>query len=266
MRRLARSTLLGALVVFSVSSSSTARAEAADVADAGDADAGSSAVTPDGRSLLREAARKTYEGKLVEARELATTASKRAREAGDSDTADHADELAKSLATRIAHVTFALPAGFADVEVSFDDRAVAPDNITRTFSVDPGIHHVAGRASRDGKSYVFETDITLEDAQSKSIALALVEDPMRELYDELQFCAMMADEHACDRFQKCLDAARVKEDQLACAHERQLARTHACGACSIGRSELDPRALVSCMMIALALCARRAFVARNLRR
>jgi hypothetical protein len=219
---------------------------------------------PEHRMLLRRAAARAYEGKLLDAIQLASSARDAAHDARDAQTEQRADALAKSLTARLAHVTFVLPPDFNDPEVKFDDRTVP--SFTSSYAVDPGIHDVTASAGRGGKHYIFETELTLDDGQSQSIAIVFVEDQMSELYDELQRCAMLVDENACAPFQRCLDNAKTREAQIACGRAAHVERERACRACAIGTRRDDDAPLALLFFPLLAIARRARFLARtNLR-
>ncbi|MGH7294246.1 MAG: hypothetical protein ACRELB_04910, partial [Polyangiaceae bacterium] len=53
-----------------------------------------------------------------------------------------ARERVESLLRRIPHVTFQPSPGLEDLQVTFDDRPVPPNAMTKRFSIDPGDHKV----------------------------------------------------------------------------------------------------------------------------
>ena len=56
----------------------------------------------------------------------------------------------QDLLQRIPHVTFGAPAGATDLHVTFDEREVPTEALTKKFSVDPGKHTVHAEGTLNG--------------------------------------------------------------------------------------------------------------------
>ena len=69
------------------------------------------------------------------------------------------------LLQRIPHVTFAPPPGATDLNVTFDDRAVPTDALTKKFSVDPGTHTVHAEGELNGLPLTFDKEYEVKEAE-----------------------------------------------------------------------------------------------------
>ena len=212
-------------------------------------------ATSPARIKLRQAVSLQYEKHIVDALTRTREALALAKAAGDSATESNATELLHLLEEQVAHVTFKVPRDIEDLQVSFDDRPVPADALTKHFTIDPGGHTVRASGHRAGEENgrAFEQD--LEVAPGESVTVDVILEPVATRISELQICAMLANpDDRCARLEKCHMTAMTNEEHRACDSAANLARSRSCGACEIGRGGPPPRWLP---LFVLAAAARR---------
>ena len=74
---------------------------------------------------------------------------------------------------RIPHVTFQPPAGVADLTVTFDDRPVPKEALTKRFSIDPGKHKAHADGVVNGIPLVFDEEYDVKDAELLTVVITL---------------------------------------------------------------------------------------------
>jgi tetratricopeptide (TPR) repeat protein len=77
------------------------------------------------------------------------------------------------LLPRIAKITFIPPQGVTDLVVTFDDRAIPPDQVGKKFSVDPGKHRVHAHGTQSGTMLAFDKEYEIADGQNLNVAIVL---------------------------------------------------------------------------------------------
>ena len=84
-----------------------------------------------------------------------------------------ARERVQEILARIAHVTFVPPSGVTDLEVTFDDRSVPNDALTRKFSIDPGKHTVHAEGTQGGVPVGFDQTYDVKDGELVTVHIQM---------------------------------------------------------------------------------------------
>jgi tetratricopeptide (TPR) repeat protein len=108
----------------------------------------------------------------------------------------------KELLERIPHVTFVPPAGVTDIRVTFDDRAVPADSLTKKFSVDPGKHKVFAEGRVNGFTSEFEEEYEIKEKELVTVQITL-KPPANDFITPGQIKCMLAAKSQ-EEVQKCL--------------------------------------------------------------
>lgn len=84
-----------------------------------------------------------------------------------------ARERVEQLLRRIPHVTFTVPQGVDNLVVTFDDRPVPINALTRRFSIDPGEHTVHAEGTQNGIPLAVDNKYTVGEGQLLTVPLVL---------------------------------------------------------------------------------------------
>ena len=108
----------------------------------------------------------------------------------------------QDLLARIPHVTFAPPKGATDMQVTFDDRDVPAESLTKKFSIDPG-HHVAHAEGslNAGLPLSFDGEYDVKEGELLTVTITL-SSPSSEYLTPGQL--------------KCMLAAKNQEEVVKC--------------------------------------------------
>jgi hypothetical protein len=82
-------------------------------------------------------------------------------------------ERVEQLLRRIPHVTFVAPQGVDDLVVTFDERPVPINALTRRFSIDPGEHAVHAEGTQNGIPLSVDEKYTVGEGQLLTVPLLL---------------------------------------------------------------------------------------------
>ena len=82
-------------------------------------------------------------------------------------------ERVEQLLRRIPHVTFVPPQGVDDLVVTFDERSVPTNALTKRFSIDPGDHTVHAEATQNGIPLAVDEKYTVGEGQLLTVPLLL---------------------------------------------------------------------------------------------
>ena len=109
----------------------------------------------------------------------------------------------QDLLLRIPHVTFQAPAGATDLQVTFDERDVPTESLTKKFSVDPGKHTVHAEGTLNGGVPLsFDQEYTVNEGELLTIKVALSSPPSEYLTPGQLRCMLQAKSQ--DDVLKCL--------------------------------------------------------------
>jgi hypothetical protein len=84
-----------------------------------------------------------------------------------------ARERVEELLGRIPHVTFVPPAGVTELTVTFDDRPVPQNALTKKFSIDPGKHTVHAEGTQGNIPLTFEETYEVKDGELLTVTITL---------------------------------------------------------------------------------------------
>lgn len=125
------------------------------------------------RTRLLIASCEARAGKLVDA----LKDSRKALEAGlarkDPKVTKAATRRVQELNERIPHVTFAPPTGVDNLQVTFDERPVPNESLTKRFSVDPGKHSVRAEGTVNGLPSSYEEEIQIAEKETFTVRITL---------------------------------------------------------------------------------------------
>jgi hypothetical protein len=158
------------------------------------------------RTRLHLASCEARSGKLVDA----LKDSQRSLEVGiqkkDANVMRIARLRVKELLDRIPHVTFVPPAGVSDLKVTFDERAVPIDALTKKFSVDPGKHKVVAEGTVNGFGAQFEEEYEIKEKDFVQVRITL-----RATSNDFVTAGQI----------KCMLAAKSQEEVQKCLPQNQ---------------------------------------------
>lgn len=154
------------------------------------------------RTRLHLASCEARGGHLVDALKDAQKSLEAGLEKKDANVMKIARVRVKELLDRIPHITFDPPSGVKDLKVTFDDRAVPSEALTKKFSVDPGKHKVVAEGTVNGftSNYEEEFDIKEKDLVTAHITL---KPPANDYITPNQIKCMLAAKSQ-DEVQRCL--------------------------------------------------------------
>lgn len=194
------------------------------------------------RALLEHARREAEQRKLVQALRHSQDALVTAIRERDATTATEARELVKTLIDAMPHVTFVPPSDTKDLKVTFDDRTVPFESLTKKFSVDPGRHVVRAEGTSSGIPSSFEETIEIRAHDFVTVRIVM------QRLDSCMTCASPAQ-------MACLHKAKNQGDVDACL--AQLApseRSGGCRACIVAPAR-DGYGALSGVIVLLPLLA-----------
>jgi hypothetical protein len=116
-----------------------------------------------------------------------------------------ARERVESLLRRIPHVTFAPAPGIDELQVTFDDRPVPSNALTRRFSIDPGDHHVHAEGLQNGIPLTLDQNYTVGEGQLLTVPLVL---------------KSQAPEYLTPGQLKCMLGAKSQDDVIKCLPQK----------------------------------------------
>ncbi len=112
----------------------------------------------------------------------------------------------QDLLLRIPHVTFQPPPGATDVQVTFDERDVPTESLTKKFSVDPGEHSVHAEGTLNGGvPLTFDQKYTVNEGELLTVKVALSSPPS---------------EYLTPGQLRCMLQAKSQEDVLKCLPQK----------------------------------------------
>lgn len=112
----------------------------------------------------------------------------------------------KELLDRIPHVTFVPPPGVPDLRVTFDDRPVPNDALTKKFSVDPGKHKVVAEGTVNGFTATYEEEYDVKEKDFVTVRITL-KPPANDFITPGQIKCMLAAKSQ-EEVQQCLPQNR----------------------------------------------------------
>lgn len=154
------------------------------------------------RTRLHLASCEARLGKLVDALKTAQKALEAGIKKRDANVMRIARVRVKELLDRIPHVTFVPPEGVPDLRVTFDDRPVPIDALTKRFSVDPGKHKVFAEGTVNGFTSTFEQEVDIKEKDFLKIQITL-KPPANDFITPGQIKCMLAAKSQ-EEVQKCL--------------------------------------------------------------
>lgn len=125
------------------------------------------------RTRMHLASCERRSGKLLDALRDNTKALQGGMEKHDTLVMRAARDKVTDLLARIPHVTFVVPAGITDLGVTFDDRAVPNDALSKRFSIDPGKHTVHAEGAQGSIPLTFDEEYDVKEGELLTVTLAL---------------------------------------------------------------------------------------------
>lgn len=116
-----------------------------------------------------------------------------------------ARERVEQLLRRIPHVTFTMPQGVDNLVVTFDDRPVPINALTKRFSIDPGDHTVHAEGTQNGIPLSLDEKYTVGEGQLLTVPLIL---------------KSQAPEYLTPGQLKCMLGAKSQDDVLKCLPQK----------------------------------------------
>lgn len=112
-------------------------------------------------------------GKLIDALRDAMKALEDAIKKKDTPVMRAARDRVTEILQRIPHVTFQPPSGVTDLNVTFDDRPVPKDALTKRFSIDPGKHTAHADGIVNGIPLSFDEEYDVKDGELLTVVITL---------------------------------------------------------------------------------------------
>jgi hypothetical protein len=153
------------------------------------------------RTRLHLASCETRSGKLIDALGDSQKALTFAMERRDLPVLRAARNRITDLLGRIPHVTFLPPPGATDLQVTFDDRPVPAEALTKRFSIDPGKHVVHAEALVNSIPLTFDKEYMVKEAELLTVQVVLVS---------------QAPEYLTPGQLKCMLGAKNEEEVVKC--------------------------------------------------
>lgn len=154
------------------------------------------------RTRLHLASCEARAGKLVDALKDAQKSLELGIARKDANVMRIARMRVKELLERIPHVTFDPPKGVADLRVTFDDRPVPVEALTKKFSVDPSKHKVVAEGTVNGFTAQFEEEYDVKEKDFITVHITL-KPPANDFITPGQIKCMLAAKSQ-EEVQKCL--------------------------------------------------------------
>ena len=143
--------------------------------------------------------------------------------------AERTRALARRLHDMAARVTFTLsPSDVTDVAIEFDNRAIAPGALGKTYSVNPGEHVIRGHAvGKDKQRLVANQTLFIKPGETTNVTVAFG--------TESPFCTGTV--CLTPTQLTCMKAVKTAEEEAACAcgGGGEVGQRPGCHACAIGR-------------------------------
>jgi len=125
------------------------------------------------RARLHLASCESRSGKLVDALKDTQKALEQGLTKRDAAVMKVARQRIAELLDRMPHVTFVSPAGVSGLSVTFDDRPVPIDALSKRFSIDPGKHRVVAEGVVNGLAATFQEDYDVQEKEILTIRITL---------------------------------------------------------------------------------------------
>jgi len=154
------------------------------------------------RTRLHLASCEARAGKLVDALKNAERALKMAIQKRDTNVTRIARQRTEELLERIPHVTFVPPSGVQSLQVTFDERPVPNEALTKKFSVDPGKHRVVATGLVNGFTAQFDEEYDIKEREFLRVTITL-KPPANDFITPGQIKCMLAAKSQ-EEVQKCL--------------------------------------------------------------
>ncbi|HVH44739.1 MAG TPA: DUF3570 domain-containing protein [Labilithrix sp.] len=154
------------------------------------------------RTRLHLASCEARAGKLVDALKDAQRSLELGIQKKDANVMRIARVRVKELLDRIPHVTFVPPPGVTDLKVTFDDRPVPVEALTKKFSVDPTKHKVVAEGTVNGFTSTFEEEYDIKEKEFVTVRITL-KPPANDFITPGQIKCMLAAKSQ-EEVQKCL--------------------------------------------------------------
>jgi tetratricopeptide (TPR) repeat protein len=154
------------------------------------------------RTRLHLASCQAKAGKLIDALRDASKALDMGVKAKDAAVIRVSRTMIQDLVQRIPHVTFVPPANAEELQVTFDDRAVPVESLTKKFSVDPGKHTVKAEGTISGIPMTFEREYDIKPGELLTVAIQLQAAPSQYLTPGQLRCMLQAKTQ--EEVNKCL--------------------------------------------------------------
>ena len=154
------------------------------------------------RTRLHLASCESRSGKLVDALNDARKSLETGINAKDTAVMKVARTRVSELLNRIPHVTFVPPPGVGDLKVTFDDRPVPIEALTKKFSIDPGKHSVVAEGTVNGFNSTFNEEYDIKEAEFITVRITL-KPPTNDIITPGQIKCMLAAKSQ-EEVQKCL--------------------------------------------------------------
>jgi hypothetical protein len=116
-----------------------------------------------------------------------------------------ARERVEGLLRRIPHVTFQPSPGLDELQVTFDERAVPVNALTKRFSIDPGDHKLHAEANQNGIPLSLDQSYTVGEGQLLTVPLVL---------------KSQAPEYLTPGQLKCMLGAKSQDEILKCLPQK----------------------------------------------
>jgi tetratricopeptide (TPR) repeat protein len=172
-----------------------------------DLDNKSLALEEQPRTRLHLASCERRSGKLIDALRDAQKALESGIQKKDIAVMKAARSRVQDLLLRIPHVTFIPPTGAEDLHVTFDDRDVPNESLTKKFSVDAGKHTVHAEGTMNGGVPLsFDQDYDLKEGELLTVKIALSSPPSEYLTPGQLRCMLSA--KTPEEVVKCLPTNR----------------------------------------------------------
>ena len=125
------------------------------------------------RTRLHLASCEARNGKLIDALRDAQKALQVGIERHDNLVMKAAGKRVQELIPKIPHVTFQPPSGVTDLKVTFDERPVPTESLTKKFSIDPGKHLVHAEGAANGVPLTYEEEFTVKPGELLTVTITL---------------------------------------------------------------------------------------------
>lgn len=153
------------------------------------------------RTRLHLASCERRSGKLLDALRDTQKALEDGIQKKDTAVMRAARDRVTDILARIPHVTFVVPPGVTDVQVSFDDRPVPATALSKKFSIDPGKHTAHAEGTQAGIPLSYDEDFTVAEGDLLTVTITL---------------KSQASEYLTPGQLKCMLGAKSQEEVVKC--------------------------------------------------